>query len=56
MQGNRRLIIGANWKCNLTQNAATALINNVLNKIEYNKEKVEVLVSPIALHIPAVKA
>jgi triosephosphate isomerase len=56
MQANRRLIIGGNWKCNLTQNAATALINNVLNKLEYNHEKVEVLVAPIALHIPAVKA
>ena len=40
MQTNRRLIIGGNWKCNLTQNAVAAHINNVLNKLEFNKEKV----------------
>jgi triosephosphate isomerase len=56
MQANRRLIIGGNWKCNLTQNSVASLVDNVLNKLEYNKEKVEVLVAPIALHIPAVRA
>jgi hypothetical protein len=40
MSAYRRLIIGGNWKCNLTQNAVTVHINNVLNKLEYNNEKV----------------
>eukprot|EP00831_Metopus_contortus_P080375 TRINITY_DN8215_c0_g1_i3.p1 TRINITY_DN8215_c0_g1~~TRINITY_DN8215_c0_g1_i3.p1 ORF type:complete len:271 (-),score=48.21 TRINITY_DN8215_c0_g1_i3:58-870(-) len=52
---NRRLFIGGNWKCNGTMAANEKLIQNVINKISFNPKKIEVLVSPVFVHLLPVK-
>lgn len=47
----RTLLIGGNWKCNLTKTEATELANG-LKKL--NTSKVDVVVSPISLHLDLV--
>lgn len=37
---NRKYFVGGNWKCNGTQAFAKDLVENVLNKAEYNHDKV----------------
>ena len=57
MEGlQRKLIIGGNWKCNGTVESTNKLIGEVLNKSEFNTEKVEVVVAPISIHVGTVKA
>ena len=56
MEGKRTVIIGGNWKSNGTVQSSTDLVNNVLNKAEFDASKVQVLAAPIALHIGTVKA
>jgi len=56
MEGKRTVIIGGNWKSNGTVQSCTDLVNNVLNKAEYDHSKVQVLVAPIAIHIAGVKS
>jgi triosephosphate isomerase len=36
----RQYFVGGNWKCNGTLAFAKDLVENVLNKVEYNQEKV----------------
>ena len=50
------MIIGGNWKCNGTVQSIKDLVNDVLNKAEYDTNKIDVLVSPISIHIASVKA
>lgn len=52
----RRLFIGGNWKCNNTLAQTKDLVENTLNKIKFDQSKVEVVVAPIALHIPYVQS
>ena len=57
MEGvQRKMIIGGNWKCNGTVQSIKDLVNDVLNKAEYDTQKIDVLVSPISIHIASVKA
>ena len=52
----RKLIIGGNWKCNGTLESIKTLTNDVLNKAEFDSNKVEVVVAPISIHVGTVKA
>lgn len=55
-QIQRKLIIGGNWKCNGTIQSTKDLVNDVLNKAQFDTDKVEVVVAPISIHIASVKA
>ena len=50
------MIVGGNWKCNGTVQSIKDLVNDVLNKAEYDTNKIEILVCPISIHIASVKA
>jgi triosephosphate isomerase len=52
----RKLMVGGNWKCNGTMAFAKSHTTDVLNKLKFDPKKVEVVVAPTALHIPAVQA
>lgn len=52
----RKMIIAGNWKSNGTIQSTKDLVNGVLNKAEFDTEKVEVIVTPIYIHIASVKA
>lgn len=51
-----KLFIGGNWKSNNTLQESVALVNNTINNLKYDPSKVDVVIAPIALHIPAVQA
>ena len=56
MQSNtKKVIVGGNWKCNGTLESIKDLVNNVLNKAEFDQSEVEVVIAPIDLHISTVK-
>jgi triosephosphate isomerase len=55
-QQTRKMIIGGNWKCNGTVQSIKTLVNDVLNKADFDSEKLEVVVCPISIHIASVKA
>lgn len=55
-QTQRKLIIGGNWKCNGTMESTNQLVGEVLNKAQFDENKVEVVVAPISLHVGTVKA
>ena len=55
-QQTRKMIIGGNWKCNGTVQSIKTLVNEVLNKADFDSEKLEVVVCPISIHIASVKA
>jgi len=52
----RRLLIGGNWKCNGSVKSIESLIKDTVNKIMFDSSKLQVLVSPVALHLPAAKS
>ena len=52
----RKMIVAGNWKSNGTVQTTNDLVNNVLNKAEFDGNKVEVVVAPISIHIAAVRA
>lgn len=54
-KNNKKVIVGGNWKCNGTLDSIKELINNVLNKTEFNPDQVEVVIAPIDLHISTVR-
>jgi len=50
MEGHgRKYIIGGNWKCNGSVQQVKDLISNVLNKLTFNADKLEVVVAPISI-------
>lgn len=58
----RKAFIGGNWKCNNTLGQTKALVENVVDKLEFDPEKVgtsspyqDVVVSPIYLHLVTVQ-
>jgi len=53
MGGGRRMIVGGNWKCNLTKAKAMDLVEQ-LNGLDCGD--VEVVVAPVFLHLTAVQA
>jgi triosephosphate isomerase len=54
--GQRKLIIGGNWKCNGNLESIKTLTNDVLNNAQFDSAKVDVVVAPISLHVSTVKA
>lgn len=45
----RRLFVGGNWKCNNTLAQTKDLVNGVLNKLNFDPAKVDVIVAPVSL-------
>lgn len=60
----RKVFIGGNWKSNNTVEKSRQLVENVINKLDFDNEKtgrycdtlLEVLVAPINLHVQFVKS
>lgn len=52
----RKRFVGGNWKCNFKVAEVEAHISSVLNAIEFDPEKTQVLVAPNLLHLAQVKA
>jgi triosephosphate isomerase (TIM) len=52
---SRRLFIGGNWKCNGTVKSGVSLVNDVVNKIVFDQKKMEILISPVFVHLFDVK-
>jgi len=50
----KKLFVGGNWKSNNTLAESKKLIEDVLNKIEFDENRVDVVVAPIFLQIPYV--
>eukprot|EP00330_Aristerostoma_sp_ATCC50986_P004075 CAMPEP_0114579734 /NCGR_PEP_ID=MMETSP0125-20121206/4087_1 /TAXON_ID=485358 ORGANISM="Aristerostoma sp., Strain ATCC 50986" /NCGR_SAMPLE_ID=MMETSP0125 /ASSEMBLY_ACC=CAM_ASM_000245 /LENGTH=251 /DNA_ID=CAMNT_0001770727 /DNA_START=62 /DNA_END=813 /DNA_ORIENTATION=- len=48
----RKLFIGGNWKCNNSLVQTQDLVKNVYNKLDFDTNKVEVVCSPVFVHIP----
>ena len=53
---SRKIFIGGNWKCNNTLADTRSLVSNVINKLSYDSNKIQVLVCPTTLQIPEVTA
>ena len=51
MKAARKLFVGGNWKCNGTRPFIKDFSKNVLNKMKYNPDKMEVLIAPVAMHL-----
>jgi triosephosphate isomerase len=47
----RKLLVGGNWKQNGTLKFAKEFPETVLNKIKFDAKKVDVVVSPAAVHL-----
>lgn len=54
-RASRRLFIGGNWKCNGTLKSSESLVRDVVNKIVFDPKKIELLVSPVFVHLFSVK-
>lgn len=52
----RKVLIGGNWKSNGDVNFAKTFIPDVLNKLKFNQNTCEVVVSPTTLHLTLVKS
>lgn len=50
----RKLFIGGNWKCNNTLAETKALVSNIVDKIKFDSNKIEVLICPSTVHIQEV--
>jgi triosephosphate isomerase len=55
MESGRKFVIGGNWKSNGSLASINTLINDTLNKAEFDESRLDVVVSPIAMHIATVK-
>ena len=52
----RKYIIGGNWKSNGSVDVVRQLCTDTLNTMEFDTNRVEVVVAPISLHIASAKA
>lgn len=52
----RRYFLGANWKCNGTTAFLKDIVNNLFNDVEYDKNKLDIMVLPGFLHLSLVQA
>jgi triosephosphate isomerase (TIM) len=50
----RKVFIGGNWKCNNTLAQTQQMITNVVDILEFDDTKVDVIVAPIYLHLVTV--
>ena len=51
---SRKIFIGGNWKCNNTLAETRNLMSNVINKINYDADRMEVLICPSTIHLAEV--
>ena len=51
----RKYIVGGNWKSNGSVDFVRTICTNTLNTMQFDQERVEVVVAPIALHITSTK-
>lgn len=51
----RKFIIGGNWKSNGSVDFVRDLCTNTLNTMQFDQNRVEVVVAPISLHITSTK-
>ena len=51
----KTLIVG-NWKCHCDLPYVKEIINNMLNKLTFNPEVIDVMIAPPLIHIPSAKA
>ncbi len=51
----RKLYVGGNWKSNGNLKFVKEHITNIVNKMSFDPAKVEVMVSPIFIHLPLAK-
>jgi triosephosphate isomerase len=56
MQAGRKLFVGGNWKSNGVVSSVTNLVNNYLNPARIDFNKVDVVVSPMFVHLPLVQS
>lgn len=52
---SKKLFVGGNWKSNNTLKQTKDLIENVVNKLKFDKNKIDVVIAPPALHLSAVQ-
>ena len=52
----KRFFVGGNWKSNGTVGFVRDFINDVLNKIKFDPNKVDVVITPMIIHVPSAKA
>lgn len=52
----RTYVVGGNWKSNGSVKFVRDIINEMLNKMKYDKSKVEVVVAPMIIHLAPAKA
>jgi triosephosphate isomerase len=53
---DRKYVIGGNWKSNGDVDFATKHMTEVLNKAEFDTDKVEVVIAPTDIHLTTVKS
>jgi triosephosphate isomerase len=56
MESQKKYIIGGNWKSNGSVSSIKDLVKDVLNKANFSEDRLEVVVTPISIHIASVKA
>lgn len=52
----RKMFIGGNWKCNGTTEFVKEYTNHLLNDLNWDQDKIDVMVFPGALHLTLVNA
>ena len=52
---SRKFIVGGNWKSNGSVDFVRNMCTNTLNTMEFDSNRVEVVVAPISLHITSTK-
>ncbi len=52
----KRYLVGGNWKSNGSVTFVRDMINNVLNKMKYDENKLDVVIAPMIIHVPSAKA
>ena len=51
----RKYIVGGNWKSNGSVDFVREMCTNTLNTMQFDENRVEVVVAPISLHITSTK-
>merc|ERR1712087_172979 len=52
----RKYIVGGNWKSNGTIEFVRDMCSKTLNTMKFDQDKVEVVITPVSIHIAAMKA
>ena len=52
----RKYLVVANWKCNGTTAFTRDIVNNMINDLEYDQDKLDLIVLPGMLHVNLAKA